>query len=406
MFRKLLLVLLVAMLSLTALVAQTITPTDDAEIDPNANITWPPPVYVLRGEVEIYGTANLPDMTNYFLEFRPIEALSAEAADAAEAEAAAEDEEDFELRWFPMTLPSGIPVIEDALGEWNTETTEDGLYEIRLTINIAGEDPVEFVVGPIRIENNPPDFIDDLIDTAPVVQATPTAAPVDRPTLAPSPTVLDTTPRVTARLNANVRAGDTTDYEVIGTLFEGTDARVIGRSSTGSGWYFIELPEGDRGFIAPSVVDASGDLRSVPRVDPPPPPFTPTPLPTITPVPSGNLAGSPPSLTPATPVCNQQFEVLVNITNNGTARTTGESTVVIQDVHVASGSVQATITRTVPALDPGSNFVIGGPLTISTFFNEEHRIVVTIDQGNVIAETNENDNILTTTYTLAQGACG
>lgn len=397
MYRRITLVLLVAMLSLSALVAQTITPADDDEINPDANISWPPPVYLLRGEVEIYGTANLPDMTNYFLEFRPIEALSAES----DAESA-EEEADFEVRWFPMTLPSGIPVIEDALGAWNTETTEDGLYEIRLTINVTDDDPTEFIVGPIRIENNPPDFI----DVEPVVQATPTSPAPDRPTLAPSPTELDSTPLVTARLNANVRSGDSTDYPVIGTLFENQSARVVGRSSSGSGWYYIELDDGDRGFIAPSVVDASGDLRTVPRIDPPPPPFTPTPLPTATPVASGNLSGSVPSLTPATPVCNQQFEVLVNITNNGTTRTTGEATVVIQDVHVATGGVQATITRVVPALDPGANFVVGGPLTVSTFFNDEHRIVVTIDQGNRVAETNENDNILTTTYTLAQGSCG
>jgi len=398
MYRKITLVVLVALLSLSALVAQTITPADDDEINPDANITWPPPVYLLRGEVEIFGTANLADMTNYFLEFRPVEALSEDADETAEAE----DDSDFEERWFPMTLPSGIPVIEDALGVWNTETTEDGLYEIRLTINLADGDPVEFLVGPIRIENNPPDFI----DLEPIVEATPTSPPASRPTLAPSPTQLDTTPLVTARLNANVRSGDTTDYPVIGTLFEGQSAPVIGRSSTGSGWYYIELDDGDRGFIAPSVVDASGDLRTVQRIDPPPPPFTPTPVPTETPIPSGNLTGSPPALTPATPVCNQQFEVLVNITNSGTARTTGEATIVIQDVHVATGSVQATITRTLPALDPGANFVIGGPLTVSTFFNEQHRIVVTIDSGNAVAETNENDNILTTTYTLAQGACG
>ena len=35
--------------------------------DPNANISWPPVVYVLRGSFEVRGTANLANMTNCLL---------------------------------------------------------------------------------------------------------------------------------------------------------------------------------------------------------------------------------------------------------------------------------------------------------------------------------------------------
>ncbi len=370
----------------------TITPAEDTEINANVNISWPPPVYVLRDSVDVRGTANVPNMSNYFIEFRPMEVLE---------EVPEEDEEVFEAPWFPVTLPSTSPVQENVLGTWNTRTTPDGLYEMRLTVNITGQPASFFIVRPVRIENNPPDFV-----TVNEPVGLPTLAPSPtqrvRPTLAASPTPVDATPRVTAILNANVRIGDNTSYEVIAQLLAGQAARVIGVSTSGSGWYYIELPNGDRGFIAPSTVNAAGDIGSVPRVNPP---ATPTPTPTNTPIPTGNLAGSPPDLTPDEPICNVPFQVLANITNTGNTATTATATVVIQDIHVGSGTVQATVIREVPPLEPGGNFVVGAELTISTFFNEEHRIVFTLDVNDAVVETNESDNVLTTTYILQRGTC-
>lgn len=402
MYRRLIL-LLVITLAMTALVrAQDITPTDNTEIDPNANITWPPPVYVLRGEVDIYGTAAVPEMSNYFIEFRPLE-FEDDAETDATATTDADTEGDFEAPWFPVTLPSNRPITEDVLGTWNTETTDDGLYEIRLTVNVSGEPPFYFFVSPLRVENEPPAFVD--LDDLDMPEPAVTDAP-SRPTLAPTPTAADTTPMVIASVDSNVRTGDSTRYPVIGQLLTGTSARVVGISNTGSGWYYIELDDGDRGFIAPSIVVTSGDLSGVPRISPPPPPATATPTPTNTPLPSGNLAASPPSLNPGQPTCGQQFEVRVNVTNIGTANTGDVVTVLVQDIHVASGTVQTSFATTVPALEPGTNFVVVGNLTVSTFFNEEHRIVVTLDTTNAVTETNEADNVVTSTYTLAQGSCG
>lgn len=402
MYKRLILLLLLFTLGLSALVqAQDIIPNDTTEFDPDAVITWPPPVYVLRGDVDILGTANLDDMTNYFIEFRPLDVadFDPEAAPEPAATDEPDDEaEDDDMPWFPVVLPSGNPVVDDVLGTWDTETTDDGLYEIRLVVNRDDLDPVYFVVSPLRIENEAPDFV-------PVVEATATSRPSTRPTLAASPTPLDTTPRITANTDANVREGDSTIYPVVGGLDAGDTVRVLGISSTGSGWYYIELADGNRGFVASSLVSASGDIRSVPRVNPPPPPFTPTPLPTNTPVPNGNLAASSPSIDPLPPVCQQPFDVLVNIINNGSTSTTAEAIVLIQDIHVATGAVQASISRTLPVLEPGRNYVVGGPMTVSTYFSEEHRIVVTIDVNGTVAETNENDNVVTASYTLARGGC-
>jgi hypothetical protein len=388
-FRKIF-TLMVLLLTLTALVrAQDITPREDDEIDPAAHISWPPPVYVLRDTIELRGSASISNMTNYFIEFRPLEFVDETETDA---------ETDSDRPWFPVTLPSNIPVQDDILGTWNTQTTDDGLYEIRLTINVSRQSPIYFVVSPLRIENEPPPFV--TIEALP-----PTIAPVIRPTLAPSPTPLDTTPRVTANLNANVRTGDSTGYSIITQLPAGESARVIGISSTGSGWYFIEMANGRRGWIAPSVVTPSGDIRSVPFVSPPP---TPTPAATATPTPlpaTGNLTGSLPSINPNPPTCGVPFQVLVNITNSGNLRTNVAATVVIRDIHVATGLVQAEAIRSVPEIDPGQNFVVGADFTVSTYYNEEHRITVLIDTSNLVPETNEADNTLASSYVLQKGAC-
>lgn len=405
MSRKLTLIVLLLALSLAAIAAaQDILPNPETETDPNAVISWPPPVYVLRGEVELYGTANLPGLTSTFLEFRPL-LLPGEVDGNGEP-----IDPDEERPWFPITLPSSLPVIDDVLGSWNTLTTADGLYEIRLTVNGQAGESATFVLRPIRVENNPPRFV--------MLEAEPTFAPPapdlatatprpGRPTLMPSPTPVSSSPMVTANLNANVRAGDDTQYAIVGALRTNQSADVIGISSTGSGWFYIRLPDGAEGWIAPSVVSESGDFSRVPRIAPPPPPATPTPIPPTAPPASGDLAASPPSVTPATPTCNVPFSVLVNITNTGTAPTTSPVQVLIRDVHVASGTITNQIVRDVPILQPGQNWVVGSTeFVVSTFFEEGHRIDVVIDYLNQAAETNEgNNNVSSVVYTLARGGC-
>jgi hypothetical protein len=154
-----------------------------------------------------------------------------------------------EAPWLPITLPGNDLVVDDVLGTWNTETTTDGLYEIRLAIYTAGMEPTYFVVSPLRIENHPPEFV--VIGET----ATPTVPP--RPTLAPSPTALDTTPIVTATTNANVRSGDGVGFPAIGSLLNGQTARIIGISDRGTGWFYIEMSDG-AGMDFTSVVNAFG----------------------------------------------------------------------------------------------------------------------------------------------------
>lgn len=371
--------------------AQDISPPP---VNPNALVSWPPPVYVLRGEFTIRGTANVPNMANYFIEFRQL----------PEPGSAPDDEDDI---WFPATLPAQRPVIEDVLGVWNTLTAPDGLYEMRLTINISGGAPVFASVSPLRIENNPPPFAQ--IDLTPLVTPQPTTAGgQSRPTLQPTPTALDTTARVVVLTDANVRSGDGVVYDVVGTLLAGESAQVIALSSLNTGWYYIQLPNGKRGWIAPSVVRAEGNTAALPRLNPPPPPTpiaSPTPLITAVPVVDANLQISGLQLAPLVPTCNEAFNVFINIVNSGTQSTLSGGSVLVQDTHTATGALTASGGATFPILSAGQNFVVVVPMTSNVFYNDQHTITARVDAGNQVGETNENDNVFTTTYTLQKGAC-
>ena len=46
-----------------------IAPKDPDMVNPEANITFPPPVYVVRDSVDIRGTVSLADMRNFFVGF-------------------------------------------------------------------------------------------------------------------------------------------------------------------------------------------------------------------------------------------------------------------------------------------------------------------------------------------------
>lgn len=351
--------------------------------NPNANISWPPPVYVLRGEFALRGSANLPNMTNYFIEFRQLND-DLTVPDGPEV-------------WFPAVLPSTNAVQDDVLGVWDTTAVNDGIYELRLTVNVRGSQPVFALVSPLRVENELPPF---MATATPTVPPPPTATPP--PTLTPTPS----SPMATVSVaNANVRTGDGTNYQIIASLARETSLEILGISAYGTGWYQVRLPNGQIGWMAPSVITVSGNVSSLPRIVPPPPPATPTPAPTATPMSQANLVAGIVVLDPASPSCAQTFNVGFDVANLGSEATAFSGTVSLVDSRAADGSIQGTTIGGFPVLLPGQTFRVNMPLTISTWYNEVHRIVLTIDPSNQIPETNESDNVRTIEYTLAQGAC-
>ena len=387
---------LMLMASLSLAQAPVIEPVGE-DIPDDFRISWPPPVYTLSGTVDVRGSTALVNMANYFLEFRALD---------PEADPEVENEEP----WFPASLPSSSPVLDNVLGQWNTSTATDGLYELRLTANINGEGPRFFRVSPLRIENEPPPFVQvQQPSLRPTLGPTPTqltgntgGSPVLRPTLAATPTDFSSSPRVTALTDSNVRRGDNTSYDVVGSLLTGESANVLGVSSSGSGWLYIELPNGRRGFIAPSIVRVEGNTVGLQSITPP---ATPTPSATPTPVAVANLQPTGLSLDPAAPRCNEAFTIFVNVANTGTGPTNGEFTVRVTNTHIGSGNQTDSTFATVPVLQPGANFVSVLRLTVSTFFEEEHRLTITVDANNQVPETNENDNVAIRNYTLTRAGC-
>ena len=119
-----------------------------------ANITFPPPVYLVRDGIDIRGTVNSPDMIHYYIEFLPL----------VQDLTTAMNWSGVEIHWYPATLPRIDPVTQGILGHWYTKGMQDGLYELRLTIYTGAPELQHVYIGPIRVENFPPKFADSDTD--------------------------------------------------------------------------------------------------------------------------------------------------------------------------------------------------------------------------------------------------
>lgn len=375
--------LIAALLLGAVAVAQPIEPTGENPADPNANITWPPPVYLLSGSFDIRGSANLANMQLYFIEVRQLNDDGTPL--------------DEEIDWLPVTLPSRAPVLDDVLGTWDTSVEPDGLYEMRLVIETGAGQPVIFRVAPLRIENEPPPFaVTPTPDGAglplPTVPALPTQPPA-QPTLQPTPTQFDPTPQLTVGVSANVREGDSTDYNIIGSLQPGQVARILGVSNRGTGWYYIELPNGIRGWIAGGIARVTGNLAGLPRIEPPPPPFTPTPLPSPTPdLPDAAILGI--RYDRGEIRQGEAFQVIVRVRNN--------NAVTLPDVPVLCTfkPMNQEVSALVGALGGFQEREIFMPVTLNSGGGANVQVDCAVDVNNVVAETNVQNNFFSITTPL------
>ncbi len=391
--------------------ADPIDPIDPDMVNPEAHISFPPPVYVVRDSVDIYGAVTLEAMRNFFVEFRPL---------ALDMMADSEDDN----QWFPATLPRIEAVSDDVLGVWNTVTLRDGIYELRLTINTGGDMPEYFRVSPIRVENNPPAAAADQQMEAAEPEAAETAPDMDDDMeddmeqdmdedAAPEPEPTeDPRPRVTATVNSNVRAGDSTVYQVIGHLLDGQSALIKGISSRGTGWYYIELANGRSGFIYPGIVNTSGDLSNMPRINPPPPPPpTPVPIPTAVPPPpppqsSVDLVIHHIQVHPHGVECGETYEIEVTIRNAGSANAPNGGLIEVRDSGANGTGAPQTTTIPFGAVAAGALQTVGGGFITPTVHVETlHHINATVDYDNRVAEFEEGNNTSATAPYWLRGSC-
>lgn len=113
--------------------------------------------------------------------------------------------------------------------------------------------------------------------TAGPAPVSPTPTPSPTPTATPTDTPIPV-PQVLAPGGVNIRSGPGTNYPVTGALQAGSQAEVTGRNADGS-WWQIQTGDGQTGWVANSVVQASQTEGVAIAEAPPPPPPTPTPLP-------------------------------------------------------------------------------------------------------------------------------
>lgn len=358
---------------------------------PTAEIAWPPPVYVLRGEVSLRGSANLPGMSGFFIEYRALdEDLSAPDTRA----------------WLPVTLPSATPVVDGVLGAWDTGQVPDGLYELRLNVAGAG-DMAHQVVGPLRVENEIM-----MADDVTMVMEEEMEQMEEMEEMEQMMPVSVDAPMVTARVNANVRSGNSTRFRIIGVLRNGESAPVLGVSSRGSAWFRIELSDGRLGWISPTVVNASGAMDNLPQIVPPPLPPPPAPPPTVVPSSDVDLvAGHMRHNSPNGVIkCGIGFRVEVDVANFGTTPSPG-GRVRFLDYGLKNDGARLDDVAQVeigefPPIQPGQTVGAKVWMTISRHVNRNHVIYAQINFDNAIPErTTANNNTQMGLYKLDRGNC-
>ncbi|MCK6581385.1 MAG: hypothetical protein L6Q98_25115 [Anaerolineae bacterium] len=366
---KRLLLLVVLLLTLTSghILAQ-----DDGGHTDTLVISWPPPVTEVWGVGDVLGTANIPGMAYYFLEYMPL------SDDLSIPENAP---------WLPGTLVMQQPVTNGVLATLDTTQVADGLYALRLTAATADGQSYHYLVTPIRVDNARFQAFEARIRAEGGQAATVTPVPTTAPA--------DTTPRVTPSATAvNVRRCDLVDNDrcpIIAQLPPGQVAEITGRNPANT-FYQVRLASGVSGWASRTVVFESGNVSSVPVVNPPAPlpvavqPILPVGVVASSVIPNGmSIQGSA--------VCSQPFNVQINLANTGSTVSPAGS-LTLQDSNISTGTVTFSGSASYPAINPGGNFVVVIPVTTSVYYGEQHQLR---------AFTNSREFAIT--YTLGQGSC-
>ena len=230
------------------------------------------------------------------------------------------------------------------------------------------------------------------------VESPPESAPPATATSAPAVGTGPRQIRGTVIRPAPLRPGPGADSgQPIGSLMVDDEVLIIAVNSAGS-WYRIRRGTEFDAWVDASLVSAEGDLSGLPVDSGEPAP----------PEAGVNLVVTSIELTPDPPVCGQQTIVRATIRNIG-AVDSQTSPWVAATAHLPSDqNVLAQNPETVylPALDAGEEALLEIPLTLTSRFAELHEIRVTVDHGNHVIETHEDDNTGTSRqFELSQGTC-
>lgn len=358
----------------TSVLAQEDAPSEAPAGSAGIEILWPSPISEVWDVIDVIGTANVPDMEFYRLE---IISLNPDLTTPENA------------TWIPVTGDFSTPVVNGVLATIDTRTIPDGLYGLRVVMNVgmdeASRTSVDFITGPIRV-NNGLYFNggEEEIVTPPPAGLDPAA-----PYVVPAPGVTAVT----------MRRCDLPDDErcpVIG-LFDYTEgAALLGRSATGSSWLLIENGGGLPGWVSPTETMIVGDPGNVPLVVPPQPISALVAPPAVGVQPSG--PPSPPKINglavqDSQPECGRTFTVHVNVANQGSTPT-NPGTVKLQNIHRGSGQVTYTGHENYPAIPPGGNFVVVFRVKVNRYESRGQEL-----------RASAADSRFSTKYDLQRGRC-
>jgi uncharacterized protein YraI len=211
----------------------------------------------------------------------------------------------------------------------------------------------------------------------------------------------------------NVRRGPGTIFNPpIGSFNAGQTSDILARNPGGD-WYKVRYG-GSEGWVFAQLITVSGDVSSLPVDQGPPLPtaapptaIPPTPIPAATAAPAttANLVTGVVVLNPSQPVCNETFSIGFDVANLGSQATASSGTVSVHDARAADGSTQQETIGGFPVLQAGQTFRVEMPITVSTWYDEDHRLTLVIDPNNQIPETQDGDNRVEVTYRLAKGSC-
>jgi hypothetical protein len=124
--------------------------------DPSARITNPADGTLLFGVVSITGTASNVQLQTYRLDYLA-------AADTTAG-------------WQPVGRPVTQQVRDSTLGQWDTTTVKDGVYDIRLRVILRNATVLEDYVRGVIVQNQAPTALPTQ-PPAPTLTATPIAGP-------------------------------------------------------------------------------------------------------------------------------------------------------------------------------------------------------------------------------------
>lgn len=197
---------------------------------------------------------------------------------------------------------------------------------------------------------------------------------------------------------ANLRPGPgVASGQPLGSLLSDTRVQIMAVNPERD-WYRISYSEGSEAWIDATFVEAA-DITSGLPVDTGEPP----------PEPAGvNLLVSSIELVPAKPVCGQPTTIRATVRNSGSLDSRTSPWVSAKAHLLSDQSVIAENPETIylSRLNAGEETALELSLTITTHYGERQQFRVTVDAGNHILESNENDNTGNSAeFELEQGGC-